>query len=145
MVESCILSLDSIINEGPRDHILQLMGKLMKYLRKKGTRETIDIPAGQGTTMQVLVSSDEAPHFALRKFIMEPHGGMPMHTNTVEHEQYIVRGAAIVVIGNEAFEVSAGDSIFIPEMVPHSYQAGKDGFEFICVVPNKKDTIELVK
>ena len=49
------------------------------------------------------------------------------------------------MIGDETFEVSAGDSIYIPEKVPHSYQAGKDGFEFICVVPNKKDTIELVK
>ena len=116
----------------------------MEYLRKKGTREVIDIAAGKGTTMQVLVSADEAPHFALRKFTMEPHGGMPLHTNTVEHEQYIVSGSATVVIGDETFEVEAGDSTFIPGMVPHSYKAGKVGFEFICVVPNKEDKIELV-
>ncbi len=116
----------------------------MNYLRKKGTCTPVDVTAGKGTTMQVMVSSDEAPHFALRKFTMEPHGGMPMHTNTVEHEQYIVRGSAVVAIGDETFEVSAGDSVYIPELAPHSYQAGKDGFEFICVVPNKKDTIKLV-
>ncbi len=116
----------------------------MEYLRKKGTREVIAIAAGKGTSMQVLVSADEAPNFALRKFTMEPHGGMPLHTNTVEHEQYIVSGSATVVIGDETFEVEAGDSTFIPGMVPHSYQAGKDGFEFLCVVPNKEDKIELV-
>lgn len=94
--------------------------------------------------MQVLVSSDEAPNFALRKFTMEPHGGMPMHTNIVEHEQYIVKGSATVRIGEETFEVTAGDSVYIPAMVPHSYEAGEEGFEFICVVPNKEDKIELV-
>ena len=117
----------------------------MRYLRRKGTCKAIDIPAGQGTTMQVLIGSEEAPHFALRKFTMEPQGGMPLHTNTVEHEQFIVRGSALVTIGEECFEAAAGDSIFIPALVPHSYKAGTDGFEFICVVPNKQDTIELVK
>ena len=117
---------------------------MTEYLRKAGSRESVDITAGQGTSMQILVSSDEAPNFALRKFTMKPHGGMPKHTNVVEHEQYIVKGSAVVVIGDETFEVSAGDSVYIPSMVPHSYKAGIDGFEFICVVPNKEDKIELV-
>ncbi len=95
--------------------------------------------------MQVLISSEEAPNFACRKFVMEPNGGMPRHTNLVEHEQYIVKGSAVVEIGEEVFEVSEGDSVYIPSQVPHSYKAGKDGFEFICVVPNKEDKIELVE
>lgn len=117
---------------------------MTEYVRKKGSCESIDIAAGQGTSMQVLISSDEAPNFALRKFSMEPDGGMPMHTNAVEHEQYIVRGSAVVVIGDETYEVSAGDSVYIPSLVPHSYKAGGEGFEFLCVVPNKEDKIELV-
>ena len=117
---------------------------MTEYLRRKGSREPIEIPAGQGTSMQVLISADEAPNFALRKFTMQPHGGMPLHTNVVEHEQYIVSGSATVVIGDETFAVAAGDSVYIPGMVPHSYTAGAEGFEFICVVPNKEDKIELV-
>ncbi len=117
---------------------------MTEYVRKEGSRESMVITAGQGTSMQVLVRSDEAPNFALRKFTMEPHGGMPMHTNVVEHEQYIVKGSAVVVIGDETFEVSVGDSVYIPSMVPHSYKAGGEGFEFLCVVPNKEDKIELV-
>ena len=115
------------------------------YIRKLGTRESVIVTAGQGTTMQVLVSSDEAPSFALRRFVMEPGGGMPKHTNLVEHEQYILRGSATVEIGDEVFEVSEGDAVYIPGKVPHSYRAGKDGFEFICVVPNKEDRIDLVE
>jgi len=41
--------------------------------------------------------------------------------------------------------VSEGDSVYIPAKVPHSYKAGKHGFEFICVVPNKEDKIEIVE
>ena len=115
------------------------------YVRKKGTRESKEITAGQGTTMQVLISSEEAPNFACRKFVMEPLGGMPKHTNLVEHEQYILRGSAIIEIGDDLYEVSEGDSVYIPAKVPHSYKAGKDGFEFICVVPNKEDKIEIVE
>jgi len=59
---------------------------MTNYVRKKGTRESLEVTAGQGTIMQNLISSDEAPNFACRKFVMEPHGGMPKHTNLVEHE-----------------------------------------------------------
>ena len=84
---------------------------MTQYVRKKGTRESLEVSAGQGTTMQVLISSEEAPNFAFRKFVMEPHGGMPRHTNLVEHEQYILKGSGLVEIDDEMFEVSEGDSI----------------------------------
>jgi quercetin dioxygenase-like cupin family protein len=118
---------------------------MAEYVRKKGTRKSIEVTSGQGTNMQVLISSEEAPNFAFRKFSMDPHGGMPKHTNLVEHEQYVLKGSGIIEIADEFFEVSEGDSVYIPSLVPHSYKAGKNGLEFICVVPNKEDKIELVK
>jgi quercetin dioxygenase-like cupin family protein len=117
---------------------------MTEYVRKKGSRESLEVSAGQGTSMQVLISSEEAPNFAFRKFVMDPRGGMPKHTNLVEHEQYVLRGSGIIEIAGEVFEVSAGDSVYIPSQVPHSYKAGIDGLEFICVVPNKEDKIEIV-
>ncbi len=117
---------------------------MTEYVRKSGSRESLEVAAGQGTSMQVLISSEEAPNFAFRKFVMEPYGGMPKHTNLVEHEQYVLKGFATIEIGDDTFEVSAGDSLYIPGNVPHSYKAGKDGFEFICVVPNKEDEIEIL-
>ena len=104
------------------------------------------VPAGIGTTRQVLISPQEGPNFALRKFIMEPGGGMPLHTNTVEHEQYVLRGRARVVIGEEILEVKKDDVVFIPGGVPHSYQAmGEEPFEFLCVVPNLPDETTIVE
>ena len=105
-----------------------------------------EVKAGTGTTRQVLIGPDEGPNFALRRFIMQPGGGMPLHTNTVEHEQYVLRGSARVEIGDEVHHVKAGDVVYIPAGVPHNYRAddGEEPFEFLCAVPNGPDTIELV-
>ncbi len=103
------------------------------------------VSAGTGTRRQILIGPDEGPNFALRKFVMEPGGGMPLHTNTVEHEQYVLRGRARVVIGEEVLEVEKDDVVFIPGGVPHSYQAlGDEPFEFLCVVPNLPDETRIV-
>lgn len=102
------------------------------------------VGAGTGTKRQVLISEKEGPNFALRRFIMKPGGGMPKHTNTVEHEQYVLKGKARVGFGEKIFEVNAGDAVFIPEGVPHWYEADeKEGFEFLCIVPNKEDVIQV--
>jgi quercetin dioxygenase-like cupin family protein len=99
-----------------------------------------DVPAGSATRKQVLIGPETGPNFALRKFTMEPGGGMPLHTNTVEHEQYVLRGRARVVIGEEVVEVKKDDVVFIPGGIPHSYEAlGEEPFEFLCVVPNLPD------
>ncbi|KPJ84563.1 MAG: cupin [Gemmatimonas sp. SG8_23] len=103
-----------------------------------------EVKAGSGTRRQVLIGPDQGPNFAMRRFIMEPGGGMPMHTNKVEHEQYVLRGSARVQIGDEVHHVKAGDVVYIPGGVPHNYQADDEGFEFLCVVPNQPDEIELV-
>ena len=103
------------------------------------------VGAGKGTTRQVLIGPEEGPNFALRRFIMEPGGGMPRHTNTVEHEQYVLRGRARIGIGDQVVEVSADDVVFIPAGTPHWYETlGDERFEFLCVVPNGPDLIEVL-
>jgi quercetin dioxygenase-like cupin family protein len=103
------------------------------------------VKAGILTSIQVLISAQEGPNFAMRRFVMEPGGGMPKHTNTVEHEQYVLRGHARIGLGDEELEVKAGDVVFIPEGLPHWYQnIGEENFEFLCIIPNKVDVITLV-
>lgn len=103
------------------------------------------VRAGTATTRQVLIGPEEGPNFALRRFVMQPGGGMPRHTNTVEHEQYVLRGRATVGIGNHEHAVSPGAVLYIPAGTPHWYRAeGEEPFEFLCVVPNLPDTIEVL-
>jgi quercetin dioxygenase-like cupin family protein len=108
--------------------------------------ESKNVAAGKDTTIQVLISSQEGPNFALRKFSMQQGGGMPRHTNTLEHEQYVLRGEATITIGDETHHVKTGDVVFIPEGAIHSYEnSGKEPFEFLCIIPNKEDKITIVE
>lgn len=109
-----------------------------------------DIPletvgAGERTSRQVLISPQEGPNFAMRRFIIEADGHMPLHTNTVEHEQLVLRGKAEVVIGDEILQVEKDNVVLIPAGVPHSYRTlGDEPFEFLCMVPNKEDIIDII-
>ena len=102
------------------------------------------VKAGRATASQVLLGpEDGAPHFAMRRFVMGPDGGMPLHTNLVEHEQYVLTGRARVRIGGADHEVSRGSCLYIPAGVPHSYTVLEAPFEFLCMVPNAEDRIEI--
>ena len=104
-----------------------------------------EVKAGKSATVQVLIGPEEGPNFAMRRFSMSPGGGMPAHTNQVEHEQYVLRGRARVGIGDRVFEVKQNDVVFIPAGVPHWYEAeGDEPFEFLCVVPNLPDRIQVL-
>lgn len=104
-----------------------------------------EVRAGTATRVQVLLGEgDGAPHFAMRKFSMGEGGGMPRHTNRVEHEQFVLAGRARVAIGGGEHEVSAGDVLYIPAGVPHSYRVLEAPFEFLCMVPNAPDRIEIL-
>ncbi|MCH7932545.1 MAG: cupin domain-containing protein [Gemmatimonadetes bacterium] len=117
------------------------------HVSRKNIHEipTEPVNAGSGTIRQVLIGPDEGPNFSMRRFVMAPGGGMPKHTNTVEHEQYVLGGAARIGIGDDVFEVAEGDVVFIPAGVPHWYESlGPDEFSFLCVVPNQPDEIRIV-
>ena len=104
-----------------------------------------EVPAGTATETQVLLGPDDgAPHFAMRRFVMGAGGGMPRHTNTVEHEQYVLSGRARIAIADEVHEVSAGNVLYIPAGAPHSYEVLEAPFEFLCMVPNREDRIEIL-
>jgi len=106
----------------------------------------VEVQAGTATRTQVLVGPDDgAPNFAMRRFVMREGGGMPLHTNAVEHEQYVLHGRARVRIGNTVHEVATADAVYIPAGVPHSYEVLEAPFEFLCMVPNQPDRIEILQ
>ena len=104
------------------------------------------LTVGEGAWKAVLISDQEAPNFARRKFTIRAGGSMPLHTNQVEHEQYVLKGKALIVIDGISHEVQPGDVVFIPANLPHSYlPLGEEDFEFLCLVPNQPDQTILVE
>jgi quercetin dioxygenase-like cupin family protein len=108
---------------------------MMHFVRKAAEAESEPVGAGTDTWKQVLIGPEEGPNFQLRRFRIEPAGSMPLHTNAVVQ----------VRIGDETYDVGLGDVVLIPAGVPHSYATvGKEPFEFLCIVPNGPDRIELL-
>jgi quercetin dioxygenase-like cupin family protein len=104
------------------------------------------VAAGTATVTRVLLgAADGMPHFAMRRFTMQAGGGMPMHTNSVEHEQYVLCGRALVTVEGARHEVSPGAVLYIPAGAPHSYEVLEAPFEFLCLVPNLPDEIKLAR
>lgn len=127
----------------PEESVRKASGQVV--VRSAGSVESEEVKAGSATRRQVLIGEKEgAPHFAMRRFIMNAGGGMPRHTNAVEHEQYVLRGRARVGIGDDVYEVKADDVIFIPAGTPHFYEVIEAPFEFLCMVPNGPDRIEIL-
>ena len=118
----------------------------------RGTVKPVDqielehLSGARDTSMAILIGpQDGAPNFVMRRIVMEEAGGMPAHTNAVEHEQYVLRGRARVGIADEIHEVSAHHVLYIPAGTPHWYDVLEAPFEFLCLVPNVPDQVKLVE
>jgi quercetin dioxygenase-like cupin family protein len=116
-----------------------LVKKINDYPKEPVSAGVKNLPPGVDRTRG-------GPHFAMRRFIIGPGGEMPLHTNTVEHEQFVIAGRARWVLGREAFEVKKHDLVFVQAGVKHSYkQIGDEAFELLCPVPNEKDVMEIIR
>jgi quercetin dioxygenase-like cupin family protein len=104
------------------------------------------LSTGQDVYRQILIGPEETPNFAMRRFVIKAGGHMPKHTNTVEHEQLVLNGRAKIGIGKEVIEVQKDDVLYIPAGTPHWYQTvGEQDFEFLCLVPNQKDDLKILR
>jgi quercetin dioxygenase-like cupin family protein len=132
-------------DDGIRDAGKHPGGQRAVVRRAEGVADR-EVAAGRATRVQVLLGPDDgAPHFAMRRFVMGEGGGMPRHTNTVEHEQYVLAGRGRVTVGDEVHEVTAGDVLYIPAGAPHAYEVVAAPFEFLCLVPNAPDHLEILE
>ena len=116
------------------------------HVKKVDDIECEVLESGSGVTRQMLIGPDEAPNFTMRKLVIEPGGGIPVHTSGAEHEQYVLGGKARVGIGDQVYEVAKGDVVFIPAGEPHWYKAfGEASFELLSVIPNKDNKMVFSK
>ncbi|MBU0961265.1 MAG: cupin domain-containing protein [Proteobacteria bacterium] len=107
--------------------------------------EATPIGAAKDSSMQVLIPPSAAENFIMRRIVIKAGGYMPNHTNSVEHEQYVLAGSAEVGIGDEVYHLKQDDVLMIPAGVPHWYRASvEEDYVFICLIPKKEDIIALV-
>ena len=94
----------------------------------------------RGVRMSVMVGrADDAPHFALRSFEVEPEGHSPRHSHDYEHEVYIVSGTGEVLLEGEYRPLKEGDVVYVPADEEHQFRAGPEGMRFLCLVPVERN------
>lgn len=93
----------------------------------------------QGASMAVMIGrNDNAPHFAMRSFAVEPGGHTPKHQHDYEHEVFVVAGNAKVLLEGELHDLKAGDTVLVPANELHQFTVPHDAsepFRFLCFVP----------
>jgi quercetin dioxygenase-like cupin family protein len=121
-------------------------GRAACVVKPAAAVEYNEIPAATATAMQVLLGpADGVPNFTMRRVTIGEGGSMPAHTNSVEHVQYVLGGRAEVGIDGQTFDVEAGYVLYIPGGAPHYYKVSEGPFEFLCIVPNAEDRIEILE
>jgi quercetin dioxygenase-like cupin family protein len=91
----------------------------------------------QGVTVRWLIGpAEKAPNFALRYFEVEPGGWSALHQHAHDHGVMILRGQGQVLLGEEAFEVTFGDVVYIsPDEIHQFKNIGDEPLGFLCVIP----------
>lgn len=114
------------------------MGNTKSIVRPGDAVETVSIDGTRGARMAILIGPEQgAPHFVMRRFVVEPGGLIPEHDHEdIEHEQVVVRGELVLTLDGQTRTVRAGDAVYMPPGSSHRYENRTDSeAEFICVIP----------
>lgn len=86
-----------------------------EHFRMKGvTLNTLDIKISSSDTDGSLAVFEQTGH--------TPNGGPPLHIHFFQDEWfYVIEGKYIFQVGEDKFEMKAGDTIFLPRNVPHAF------------------------
>ena len=89
---------------------------------------------------QILIGNEEqAPHFHLRYFAVQPGGYTSLDQHAHDHGVYILHGRAHLHLGGEEHELQTGDVVYISGNEVHQFfTVGDEPFGFLCVVPAKR-------
>lgn len=111
-------------------------GKVIKW--RDIDPEIINTQEIKGVQKRVVIGEKEgAQNFILRVFTVSGGGHSPKHSHPWEHEVFILRGKAKVMLGEEYTSIKEGDAVFVPENLEHQFvnTSKSEEFEFICVIP----------
>ncbi|MCA9280123.1 MAG: cupin domain-containing protein [Phycisphaeraceae bacterium] len=105
------------------------------------TMNPVQMDGANGVRMAIMVGRDDgAPHFAMRKFEVEPGGNTPRHQHDYEHEVIILGGSGTVLLHGEDRTLKAGDVLYVPADSEHQFRADQGtSLEFICLVPVERN------
>ena len=104
-----------------------------KHFKMKGvTLNTLDIKISGADTENDLAVFEQTG--------LTPNGGPPLHIHPFQDEWfYVVEGQYLFQVGEEKYELTAGDTIFLPRNVQHAFiQLTQKGKMIVSYLPAGK-------
>ncbi|MCD6364209.1 MAG: cupin domain-containing protein [Synergistetes bacterium] len=89
--------------------------------------------------IRILIGEKEnAPHFIMRHFTIEPKGNTPYHKHDWEHEVFVLSGKGVVRGENATYSIEAGNFVYVPPNEMHSFENPFDEpMTILCIIPKK--------
>lgn len=99
--------------------------------------EDVVMEGAEGAKIRWLISQkDGAPQFATRMFEVSVGGHTPFHAHAWQHQNYVLEGEGALVTEDGDKPFKAGDVIFVPPRMKHSYKnTGDTLMRFLCIIP----------
>ena len=76
--------------------------------------------------------------------VFSPGTGIPLHSHNVEETVLVFEGAATAVIGEESFDLVAGQATWVPAGVPHCFRNRGEGQMTIYWVYGGRDVTRTI-
>jgi quercetin dioxygenase-like cupin family protein len=98
----------------------------------------VETPEAEGVCLAWLIDERRgAPHFAMRRFRIEPEGFTPLHRHEWEHEVYVLSGAGVLVTEEGDHPLEPDSAVLVGPGEKHQFRCtGTEPLEFLCLVPN---------
>jgi len=105
----------------------------MKVSNYADTKPVQELP---GVTVRDIIKKEEAPHFVMRLFEVEPGSATAPHVHWWEHEVFVLSGCGMVVGEHEKAAIQAGSVIYIPPEERHHFlNNGSDPLRYLLLNP----------
>jgi quercetin dioxygenase-like cupin family protein len=100
-------------------------------------RVHLEMDGIKGIAKNILIGDNEnAPHFIMRYFELEPGGHSWLEQHPHEHEVIVLRGNGVVQIGEQKQAVAPFDVIYVEGNALHQFSnPHEEPFGFVCLIP----------
>ena len=90
----------------------------------------------KGVTVRWLIGPrEDAPHFAIRYFEVQPGGYTSLDQHAHDHGVVVMRGRGRVRLGDKEFAIAPHDVVYVPGNEVHQFHnAGDEPFGFFCTI-----------
>ena len=99
--------------------------------------EDVTLYGTTGTKIRWLINRDNgARTFAMRRYVIQPGGEIPLHHHDADHEMYCLSGQGVAYTKAQEIVLHKDMFVYVPPNEEHGYRnTGNEPLIFLCIIP----------